>query len=66
MKFITKSQYHQESECGSYMISMSFVGNLVVFTLTKDDVMIAQEKCNNFANDRKEAMNILKQRASES
>ena len=65
MKFITKSQYHQESECGHYMISMSFVGKNAVFTLTNNGVMIAQERCLNSVFDRKEAMQILREAAHE-
>ena len=65
MKFVTKSQFHQESDCGHFFISMAMVSGSVVFTLTHDGKLIAQEKCGNFAIERKEAMNILKQKAGE-
>lgn len=65
MKFKTISQYYQQSECGHWLISLSRVAGQCVFTLTKDSVMIAQERCNDFASERALAVKELQKMAGE-
>lgn len=63
IKFKTINQYYQSSECGRFLISHARSGDKVVFTLIKDGVLIATEKCNDFASERVQALNDLKLKA---
>ena len=65
MKFTTKTMNHQESECGRYLVSMAKVAERVVFTLTTGGQILAQENCGDYAQERKEALAVLKDFAEE-
>ena len=65
MKFTTKTLNHQESDCGRYLISMAQVATQVVYTLTSGGQTLAQERCVNFVQERKDALAALKDFAEE-
>jgi len=65
VKFVAKTQYHQESECGRFMISRSNVGQEIVYTLTSKGKIIDAERCRDNATERVEAVNLLKEKACE-
>lgn len=65
MKFITKSQYHQESDCKRYLISRANVGQSLVYTLTHGNEVLGREKCRDSVNERMESIQELKLLAKE-
>lgn len=68
MNFKTIDAYYQESECGNYRIAKSkdhTVRDGVVFTLSSKGKMLAQERCNNVASERAQAVKDLQKLAGE-
>lgn len=73
MNFKTIDAHYQESDCGNYRISKTkdhAARDGLIYTLAKVDknnpcgaVMIAQERCNNVASERTQALDDLKLRA---
>ena len=63
MKFIAKSQYHLESDCGQFLISRANVGAELVYTLTHKGTFVANQRCKDVVSERLEAVNMLKEMA---